>query len=314
MRNHSDVPTRAGFVHGAGVIAALLAALVLASAAVGCGSSRKSALCADDMYSKASMEGDLGAVLAEADGHWKNRGDEAELRKAIDAFERASKIDPTRDETWVSLARGWYFLGDGHLRFDEAREDEMLAAFEKAAYFAEVGLRSASPEFRAKVCADEDFGKALEVVDKAGVPAIYWYASALGKWALAKSIIEVLNQKDKIAAMMETALERDPAYFYGGPDRYFGAYYTKVPFPNGDLKRSLSHFNKSLEREPNYLATRVLMADLLATKMENRELFEEQLEYVLSKPADIIPELEPEHVIEQKKARALMDEIDVLFE
>jgi hypothetical protein len=35
---------------------------------------------------------------------------------------------------------------------------------------------------------------------------------------------------------------------------------------------------------------------------------------VLSKPADVIPELEPEHVIEQKKARALMDEIDVLFE
>lgn len=288
--------------------------LFAAALAASCGASRQSGLCADDLYTKGTLQGDAAAAAKEGEEHWEKRGDIVELRKAIEAWERAVQIDPSKHETMVRLARAWYFLGDGHLRFDDEKKDEMLAAFEKGTYWAEVALRGTNAEFRKRVCASEPFEKALQSVDKKDVPAIYWYATNLGKWGLASSIINVLENKDKVASMIGTARRLDANYFYGAPDRYFGAYYTKIPFPNGDLKRSEKHFRRSLQIEPNYFATRVLMAEMLATKKKDRSLFKEQLEAVLAAKPDVIPDLQPEQTIEQKKAKDLLEDIDVLFE
>lgn len=287
---------------------------VLATFATACGASRQSGLCADDLYTKGTLQGDAAAAEKEGAEHWEKRSDQAELQKAIDAWERAVQIDPSKADLMVRLSRAWYFLGDGFLRFDDEKKDAMLAAFEKGTYWAEVSLRGTNAEFRKRVCASEPFDKALKSVDKKSVPALYWYATNLGKWGLASSLINVLENKDKVAAMISTARKLDPSYYYGAPDRYLGAYYTKIPFPNGDLKRSRKHFQRSLKIEPNYFATRVLMADMLAPKAKDRALFKEALEYVINAKPDVIPELQPEQEIEQRKAKELLEDIDVLFE
>ncbi|GMV40692.1 MAG: hypothetical protein AMXMBFR64_24080 [Myxococcales bacterium] len=279
-----------------------------------CGASRQSGLCADDLYSKGTLQGDAGAAEKEGEAHWAKRSDPAELRKAIEAWDRAVQIDPSNTDLMVRLSRAWYFLGDGHLRFDEEKKADMLAAFEKGTYWAEVALRGKNAEFRKRVCASEPFDKALKVVDKKSVPALYWYATNLGKWGLASSLINVLENKDKVAAMIGAARKLDPTYFYGAPDRYFGAYYTKIPFPNGDPKRSKKHFQRALKIEPNYFATRVLMAEMLAPKLKDRAMFEEQLQFVINAKPDVIPELQAEQEIEQRKAKELYEDIDVLFE
>ena len=288
--------------------------IVLALAALDCGASRQSGLCADDFYTQGSAQGDVEALLAEADGHWAKRSDIGELRQALVLWEKVTTIDPTRYDIFVKLSRGYYFLADGHLSFDEEKKDEMLKGYERGTYFAEVALRGLNPEFRRRVCANEPFEKAIKAVDKGSVPAVYWYSTNLGKWGLASSIIKVLENKDKIAAMIETARKLDPTYFYGAPDRYFGAYYTKIPFPNGDLARSQRHFARSLKVEPSYFATRVLMASMLATKKKDRKMFEDALSFVINAPTDVIPEIQPEQEIEQRKAKALMDDIDDYFE
>lgn len=290
------------------------ALLILAGLMVFSGCGRDSAICKDDLMKIDSLEGDVEAVIAEADSHWAKRGDEAELRKAIELYEKAVRIDKKRSELYTRLARAWYFLGDGHLRFDEDKSDDMLAAFERGTIYAELGMREVSPEFKKRICDGEDFEESISVVEADAVPMMYWYATNLGKWALAKSLIEALNQKNKIAGMMERCRELNANYFYGGPDRYFGAYYTKIPFPGGDKELSRKHFDTSIEQEPNYFATRVLMADMLATKADDRELFEKSLKYVLDAPVDVIPELSPEQAIEKKKAKKLMDDIDIYFE
>lgn len=289
------------------VMAGLVAGLV-----GGCG--RSSALCEADLLKLEPLEGDAEALTTQAMGHWEKRAEEAELRAAIDKMEQALRVNPDQSGLYIQLARAYYFLGDGHLRFDEEREDDMLAAFERGILFAETGIRRQNAEFREMICDDADFKDAVLVVDKASVPLLYWYASNLGKWALAKGLLEALNQKEKIRAMMARCSELDPAYFYGGPNRYFGALYTKLPFPGGDPEKSRANFDASLEIEPNYFATRVLMAELLASKTGDRELFEESLRFVVDTAVDVIPELAPEQAIEQKKARLLLEDIDTLFE
>jgi hypothetical protein len=113
--------------------------------------------------------------------------------------------------------------------------------------------------------------------------------------------------------MMRYILKNHASYWHGAPERYLGAFHTKIPFPKGDLKRSKKYFERSIKRAPNYLATRTLMAKMLAPKLKDRALFKKQLEYVINASVDVIPGLEPEHAIEKRKAKELLESIDDIF-
>jgi hypothetical protein len=279
---------------------------------MGCGGGRTSGICAN-LSPSATAQGDAKAAATTGEEGWKNRLDEAQLRKGIDAWENSLAIQPGQADLRVKLARAHYFLADGHLRFDEEKSEEMLRHLETATNHAELALGQKYPGYAKKYCGRRPFKQALAQTDKGAAPAMYWYASALGKYALAKSIVLILNEKDRIKAMMTNIRDLDQAFFYNGPDRYFGAFYTKVPFPGGDIELSVKHFEASLAASPQYLATRVLYAELNRIKAGDKAKFKELLEAVLAFDLSTAPELIPENTIEQRKAKALMEEIDVYF-
>ena len=83
---------------------------------------------------------------------------------------------------------------------------------------------------------------------------------------------------------MELCLANNPTYWYQGPDRYFGVFYARLTraFSGGDMATSAEHFNRSLEAQPDYWSTRILMAEEWAVKDGDRELYEELIQYVLA--------------------------------
>jgi hypothetical protein len=143
---------------------------------------------------------------------------------------------------------------------------------------------------------------------------MYWYASALSRYALMTSLVEVLNQTDRIRAMMDLIQRLDPTYWYYASDRYLGAFYTKIPFPSGDLPKSTKHFEKAVQNAPSYLATKVIYAEMNATKAGDRALFKRLLEEVLAYDLESAPEIKPENAAEQKKAKYFLDDIDNLVD
>ncbi len=291
------------------VCLAFIVAIALTS--WGCGTARKSGLC-EEIGVPQAQPGDLAATEQAAEQAWEKRADEAELKVAIGHFRKAVAIAPSKTSNYIRLAKALYFWGDGYLRFAEKNE-EMIKAFEEATYFAEQALRIQNPDFQLSVCANDSYKKTVKTIRKEDISAVYWYAVALGKYGLAKSIVIVLDNKDKIAAMMRMVRKMDATYHHGAAERYLGAFHTKIPFPKGDLVRSKKYFEASIRRAPNYLATRVLMAQMLAPKLKDRALFKAHLDYVMAAPLDIIPGMEPEHAIEKRKAEALLDDIDILF-
>lgn len=290
------------------IIGALVGIVSLAS----CGHARKSGLC-EDLGTDKARPGDLAATEAAAEAAWKGRIDQAKLVEAIAKWREAVAIAPKKTENHVKLSRALYLLGDGYLRFADGKNEEMLKALEDAVFFAEQALKIQNPDFQFSICAGEPFEKSVKTIRKQDVPAVYWYATALGKYGLAKSIVVVLDNKDRIFAMMNKVKDLDRGYFHGAPDRYLGAFYTKIPFPKGDLKKSRAHFEESLKRAPDYVATHVLVAELLAPKLKDRELFKKHLDFTLAAKDDILPGLEAEVAIEKRKAKALMEDIDTLF-
>ncbi len=266
-----------------------------------------------DFKAPDAKAGDLGAAEAAADKAWAGRKDVAKLQTAIAKWREAVAIAPKKTANYVKLAKALYFLADGYLRFDEDKEDDMLKAFEDAIVTAANALALQNGDFIFSVCSREPVKTSAKLLRKGDIPAVYWYATALGKYGLAKSIVIVLDNKDKIYAIMRRVRKMAPEYNHGAADRYLGAFHTKIPFPKGDLVKSRKYFERSLKRSPNYLSTHVLMAQMLAPKLKDRALFKEHVDFVMKAPLNIIPGMEAEHAIEKRKAATLLEDIDTIF-
>jgi len=270
------------------------------------------------------------------DAAFAARKDVKKAKAAIASYEAALAAAPRDVKTRLRLARTYYLLGDGHYRFEE-EDDAQLEAFLKGGHHAGIAVALTAPRFRSMICAGQPVDDAIAVLDARGIPAMYWFATNLGKYGLAKDLIELLANKDMIYGVMNAARRLAPSYFHHAPDRYLGAYYTKVPFPKGDLARSLRHFQATMRGDRRYLATYVLVAAMYTLKVKSqvpakakycklgsplsdkatehpcRRLFRRLLDHVIKTPANVLPEIEAEQLVEKEKAKRLLEELDTYF-
>jgi tetratricopeptide (TPR) repeat protein len=255
---------------------------------------------------------DLAAAWAEAERHFAARADEAELRAALAAAERATVVDPTDVRPWLLLARGRLLLADGFLVFaaeagDAGAKRERRELLERGAEAAERGLRAASPELARLRDQGAPLTSAIDVLGPDAAPLLYFWAQNRILWAAESGLATTIANFDAVFRVMERAAALDPAVWYGGPDRFFATMFAAAPaVAGGDMDKARRHFEASLALAPAYGETRVLYAALYAKKVGDRELFVRLLEEVLAIPEDALPELAAEQAIARRKARALL--------
>jgi hypothetical protein len=283
--------------------------LVAVLALSACSAGRKSQWEAPPQSRSASVDAD--ALVAEGDAAWAQRVDVAQLHKAIERWEAASTARPQDAALWAKLSRAYYLLADAHLRKQGEKSAPYLETFEKGTAAGERALAASNADFKKAVTQGESVEKAIPHVGKESLDGMYWFAVNLSKWAKAKGLAARLANKDRVKAVMNRALALDPDFFHAAPHRFFGAYH--VVAPDGTLEKSKEHFEESLRRAPAYAGTRVLMAELYATKKDDRALFEKLLKEVLAMPDDAIPGLEAETRSEKEKAQELLSKVDALF-
>jgi tetratricopeptide (TPR) repeat protein len=281
-----------------------VALVSLAALVASCGSTRESAW--DTSTGAVQLDdaarAQVAQLMATAEAAYAQRGDPAQAKAAIDAWTQAAEIDPTNVSALNELTHAIYFYSDCHLRFDEDNPEAYKNMHEEGTKAAERALSAMSPAFAEKMAAGERIEEAISVLNASAVPATL------------ESFATLLSYKDEIREIMEFCLANNSDYFYSGPNRYFGIFYAKAPgFAGGDMKKAAAFFNTAIEAYPNYYGTRTLMAEEWAVKEDNRPLFEELLNYVLKGDPNAIPELVPESVCEQRKAKKLMAEIDDIF-
>lgn len=254
-------------------------------------------------------EGEQRVLKSEAMNHWQKRAVKENLEEALSKFELLHAANPKDLEALTYLTRGHYLLADAHLDNPDLKKRN----FEKATSFGEMAMAT-NDAFKEKVSAGKSVEESLDTLTLKEVPAIYWTAAALGKWAKAAGIATQLKYKTRIKAQIEKVEKLQPDFFYGAPSRFWGAYYAVAPsFAGGDLNKSKVHFEKSLKTAPEYLGTQVLMAEVYWTKKGDRKAFDSILRGVLASTHDKHPELGPENLLEKKKAEKLLENADELF-
>ncbi len=242
-------------------------------------------------------------LTEKAEALWLERGDKEKLSEALAAYEQLFAQSPDSKELAARLVRGWYFYGDAH----ESEIEDKKAAWDKAISFGQICL-ALNTEYKAILDKEGKREEAAAALTKEDVPCTYWTASALGKWAKSSGLATTLKHIGAAKAFIAKVEELEPTFFYGAPHRYWGAYYAGLPsFAGQDLERSKAEFEKALEIAPEYLGTRILLADYWATKNQDQiAVFDEMVQYVkASDPNALDISILPENISEIKKAEAL---------
>ena len=300
-----------------------------------------------------SGRGDLIATATRADRAWDERDDVARLAEALEIYARAVTLPspglepPARQrrlrQLYVRLARGHHLMATTHLSLEQLEPADAPAEGDQAATDsppeddddgprrAEVrraqrehlrrGLDAArralalvDPELLAPIEAGgAQLERTLAEVPEAAHEPMYWYASLMLHDGLARGAAALLHHKKRMLPLLEHLAEHTPTYFHAAPLRDLGTLRTRVPLSGGAPRKSEAAFARSLELAPNYGMTRVRYASHHAVLIQDRLLFERQLQMVLATPADVVPELRPENELAHRYARALLGQTDELF-
>lgn len=253
-------------------------------------------------------EQETKSLKSEAMKAWEQRHEKASLEKALAAFEKLSQSTRDNFEYLTYLTRGYYFLADAHYK----DVDQKKKYWEMGTSYGEKALAT-NPDFSKAM---QEGGKVEDHLDKLGkkeVPAMYWTAANLGKWAKNSGIATTLKYKNRIRTLVATVEKLQEDYFFAAAHRYWGSYYAVAPsFAGGSMPKSKESYEKSIKLAPGYLGTKVLYASLYMTKKGDKDGFKRLLNDVinakLKKDA-----IYSENVVEQRKAKDMLKNMNEMF-
>jgi tetratricopeptide (TPR) repeat protein len=249
-------------------------------------------------------------LFRKAEEFWASRDEETSLRQALALYEECVDRDAADYRALVRLSRGSFFLAHAFT----PDENERVRLWNEGAAWAERALAT-DPDFRAAVVDQaRPVEEALELVPVERVDAVYWMVVSLGRWVGRQDLPTRFRYLGRIKALARRVEELDPGFHHGAAYRFWGAFYAEAPSAaGGSLAKSRAAFDQALEVSPDFFETRVLMAEVYAVRVADRELFTTLLQAVLAGDPTGPAGVEPEQRIEQRRARELLDRGDELF-
>ncbi|MGE5508098.1 MAG: tetratricopeptide repeat protein [Chitinophagales bacterium] len=169
-----------------------------------------------------ALAADVSALLKAGDDAWLKRDDQAQLAKAVEAYEKALAVDGENYDVLWRLARAYEWQG-------KLAKKDKLALLEKG-----------------KACAE----KALKVNER-GADGHYWLGALIGRIGEARGILNSLFMVKPMKAEMDRVVELNPNY--AAAHYVLSLLYWKVPGPPlsiGNKQKALEEAKLAVKLEP----------------------------------------------------------------
>ena len=243
---------------------------------------------------------------------WEQRSDSSAIIKADHFLSLANERRPENFDLSVLYSRTLYFRAL-FLEKDSALRDSLFARGANVAKHSVISHKEFQSIYETAQ-GDSSFRllSALANTPSALVPGIFWWATNQVWYLNSKPAMERLNSREILEVIMHRIISLEPDYFYGGPYRFFGLFYTRIP--GVELIQSKTYFEQALANHPEYMGNAVQMSEFYNQKAGNRDQFHTQLKFVISKNPTTDPEILPENLFYQDRARSLLEQESILFE
>jgi tetratricopeptide (TPR) repeat protein len=226
-----------------------------------------------------------GADLMEnAETLWTQREDPGKASEGIAAYEELLKENPEDYKILLRLSRLHYWVGQ---ILEGTDKEEALAHYGK-------GI---------------EFGEKASGIDPEKPGGFFFEAANLARRNNLKGTFTNIFGINRVKKLNKRTASIDPGYFYNGTDRFFCAYYTKLPgLLGGSTKKAIEFGMRAVAAYPNYAGNRLFLAEAYV-KDGNNDLARKELEAAVSLPDDAFPDAIPEQRMEKKRAGEVLNRI-----
>lgn len=251
-------------------------------------------------------------LIQQGNSYWETRQNPEHAKKACYFLTQAWNANPNDPDLSVRVSQALYFQAM-FIEPDPVKQDSLFFqgyTVAKSAIQSQPGF----DDLYEKTPGDTSF-KWLTILSEAPVewvPSMYWWAVNEASYLNTKPVIERLNKRELLEVIMHRIISLEPSYFYAGPFRFFGAFYTRIP--GIELSQSKIYFDQAISAFPNYLGSRVFLAEFYHQKSGNREKFHEVLQNVIQEDLSSMIHIIPENIYYQARAKTLLEQEDILFE
>lgn len=162
----------------------------------------------------------------------------------------------------------------------------------------------------------DGFTQSLKKIDSTQVKYLFWGGYGWASWiqhesGSAAAIADLL----KVEQIMLRVLELDETFYNGAAHLFLGAYYGAKPkLYGGKPEESRFHFERALAiSNRQFLLVQVAYAETYGRMVFDRKLYENLLKEVLDFPLEKMPEQALSNQVAKRRARRLLDEVDMYF-
>tara|TARA_B100000315_G_scaffold260910_1_gene327208 strand:+ start:2485 stop:3429 length:945 start_codon:yes stop_codon:yes gene_type:complete len=214
-----------------------------------------------------------------------------------DQIEEVKNTDPNRAEVLTTRGRKLYTRGMNYgLRLLALSADRFPAIMSQSPQELEAALQTIN---------DPDL-----------IPALFWTGFGLaGAVNLGRDHPELIVRLPQVNLIFTRVQELDENFFYAGAHLALGSFYaSRIPLFGGDLEKGRDHFERAIQlTNGTFLMHKVLYAFYYAHHTQNRELFEQLLNDVVTTPTTILPEQFLANVVAKRRAQRYLSWADDLF-
>lgn len=237
--------------------------------------------------------------------------DAAALDRQLADLPGAAAAAPDDPNPRLLLARAESFWVDLH---PEARDAEAIAHLAAGVEAARSALAILSPGYAKAARRNQPLGQALQSIETAAAPALYWVAADQHRLAAQRGLAALLLETDDLRRLFARVIELAPGTFHGGAYLHEAELALAVPAGYAASLETASDDLAQAERlGPGWLRVDIVWAERWAVKAQDYGLFRRRLEKVLQNPPDTDDDLGPENALARRDAKALLASGPVLF-
>ncbi|NCN09296.1 MAG: hypothetical protein GW938_05570 [Leptospira sp.] len=291
--NKKSIPT--------GIVVSLIIAF-----AVNCGASRE-VVYSKEFIPRAAQTATIPAATKKL---WDTRYEKENLQQALKDLTQIAEENPGDYDVMVMLCRGYYLMADGHL-YLEINESNASDIKRQQAENFDLGVKwcekamATNEVYHAKVAVGGAApAAAFNDITEKELSALYWRYANLAKWSRIEGLMTLLENKSQFTATIERVEKLDKNYFHGAVNRYKGG--ANILSPTGNKSEGKAQLEASIKQAPNYFGTKVIYAEIGLRAEEEKAI--KLLNEVINGNPKSIPEIAPEQMIEQRKAKKLLEE------
>lgn len=253
-------------------------------------------------------------LILKGNEFWEKRANPENAKWARNFLFKAHQMRPQDKETGLLYSRSCFFAGKYIVESDSKKD----SLFMEGALTALSYILNISPkEINSETILNPGEGRHLlmdkiESTDKTSLPALYLWGLNLGEYIFSKPVRDRMKQKDLLESLFHRIHNLDPTYDFGGSLHLLGVLYSRIP--GMDVKQAKTYFDRAIQMYPDCFSHRTARAEFYFIKTGHREAFHDELSQVLKQDPTQIPDIMPENLMEQERAKILLERESSLFE